>query len=98
MRLPRIDMRWVLFAAFAILQVCDVFTTQAILLHGGGEENPLVLHFMQAFGDAWWIPKLFLAALAGTVVAFGRRRYIVTLVCLMTFVVMNNEAVLAALP
>lgn len=53
---------------------------------------------MQAFGDAWWIPKLFLAALAGTVVAFGHRRYIVTLVCLMTFVVMNNEAVLAALP
>ncbi len=90
-------MRLILFVAFVALQLSDVLTTQAIIAHGGGEQNPIVLHLMHSFGDAWWIPKLCVAAAAGAVVAIGNRRYIVFLVGLMTFVVMNNEVVLAAL-
>jgi hypothetical protein len=90
-------MRLTLIAAFVALQLSDVITTQAILSRGGGESNPLVFHFMQTFGESWWIPKLCLAVVAGTIVAFGNRRYIVALVALMTFVVMNNEVVLAHL-
>ena len=57
----------ILFIAFALLQAADIFTTNLGLglgLPGVDESNPVVAHIMHHLGQAWWLPKFMLVALA----------------------------------
>jgi hypothetical protein len=50
--------------AAMVLQVLDIWTTNAILAAGGRERNPVVRWCMARCGRWWWVPKLAVVGLA----------------------------------
>lgn len=66
--------------AAAVLELMDVFSTYHMLARGGREQNPIVLWFMHALGDAWPVCKVPELAMIGILWAFAPRP--VALVCL----------------
>jgi hypothetical protein len=87
----------------AIVQVLDVFTTNAALASGGTEVNPLMRLSMANLGSVWWLPKAALALFILAYVFSGltppptRRIIALTAIVLAVsaLVVANNIAQLA---
>ena len=79
-----------LIAAFAVLQVLDVITTNRVLANGGWEGNPLGALAIAFFGGYWAVPKLALVALCATFMVRWKPKHIAPLVILMGIVVANN--------
>ena len=80
----------ILLAAFAVLQVLDVITTQQVLAHGGWEGNPIGVLAMTIFGSYWAVPKLVMMAICAAVMVRWQPKHIVPFVALMSVVVANN--------
>ena len=70
----------------AVLEVLDVFSTYHMLARGGREQNPIVLWFMHAIGDAWPLCKLPELALIVLLWAFAPRPIALICFCLMVTV------------
>jgi hypothetical protein len=51
--------------ALAVLETCDVLTTNHVVMGGGFEANPLVAYQMALLGPFWWLPKVWLVLLIG---------------------------------
>jgi len=54
------------WAAFAVAQAADIFSTNRLLSKGGRELNPVMRFLMDRLGDKWWVGKLLMAGAAGT--------------------------------
>jgi len=80
--------------AAILLEATDVVSTYHMLARGGREQNPIVLWFMHAIGDAWPLCKLPEVALIAILWAFAPRP--LALICLglmvagYSFVVWHN--------
>ena len=83
-------MKRTLLAAFVLLQVCDVLSTNAVLASGGWEANPLEVAAQTSLGAVWWLPKL--ALMCGLAVLMRRwpTGYVVIPVVFSAIVVGNN--------
>lgn len=52
-----------------LLQLPDIWTTNAILAAGGRELNPVIRLLQRRAGRWWWLPKLLLALVGAWVFA-----------------------------
>lgn len=62
-----------LLGALALAQVGDVFTTNAVLAHGGGEANPIMAWAQSSLGGGWVVPKLAATALLMLLLSRSKR-------------------------
>ena len=79
-----------LLAAFGVLQIADILTTERVLARGGWEANPIGVLAMTHFGVYWPIQKLALMAVCAAVMIRRKPRHIAPFVALMGLVVANN--------
>ena len=81
-----------LLAITAILQACDVATTDALIgVPGAVESNPIMAAAMDAFGRFWWVPKILV--LPTVFYVLGRYQKLwpaLIVVVLYTLIVANN--------
>ena len=52
----------ILIAAFKVLQVLDVYTTNKVINQGGVESNPIMAWIMSKLGKSWLVAKFGLSA------------------------------------
>lgn len=62
---------YILFAAFVVLQVLDIYTTRKVLSDGGKELNPLLVKLFERFG----VDKTLLVTKAAAVAIFAAMVY-----------------------
>jgi uncharacterized protein DUF5658 len=87
----------IMLAAFVLIEVADLATTNAIIQRGGTEANPLMAWAMTSFGGAWVIPKLALVAIALCLLPrFKRLWHVAVAVGASAIPVASNLVVLAA--
>jgi hypothetical protein len=79
-----------LLAAFCVLQVLDVATTNTVLAHGGFEGNPVMAHTMEHFGSLWPFHKLVMLAACLPIMLRWPAWKVAPFVALMGLVVANN--------
>jgi hypothetical protein len=90
-------MKTALILALVALQGLDVATTNAFLASGHGVEgNPIMALAMEYLGAHWWLIKLAVLAVAVPVLASHRTRlrYVVGMVALYSFIIVNNLMVI----
>lgn len=64
-----------LLTAFALLQLCDIITTnRALLLPGRSELNPIMASAIAHMGDAWWLPKVAVVAVVALTAIWAQHR------------------------
>jgi hypothetical protein len=79
-----------LLAAFCVLQLLDVATTNTVLAHGGFESNPVMAHTMANFGSLWPVQKLVMLACCLPIMLRWSAWKVAPFVALMGLVVANN--------
>lgn len=93
---------WAPIVAFAVIVVgiLDAVSTNAGLLAGAVEVNPLMAYAQDTLGAWWVLPKLGLQLLVASIVLMRPARMVFTCVGLVvvinTVVVMNNFALAGA--
>lgn len=79
-----------LIAAFVVLQIADVATTNAVLAQGGWEANPLGAYAIEHFGPWWPAAKLTPMLVAAILMVRWDQRVVAAIVAVMGIVVLNN--------
>lgn len=94
---------WAVLIALSVLAVglLDVISTNAGLLAGGVEANPLMAWAQSSFGTWWAAPKLGLQLITAAIVLFRPARMVFVCVGVVVgwnaFVVLNNFAIAGTL-
>src|SRR5689334_6748628 len=86
-----------LLAITAILQACDVITTDALVgVPGAVESNPIMAAAMDAFGRYWWIPKILVLPTVFYVLGRYQKLWPATIVIVLySLIIANNLFVIA---